>query len=341
MKKEAAKYFTNDVLHMGADAFNMEISSLKELAGFENYIYGGFINSGEYVLRFCHSSHRNIKQIQGEMDWLSFLKTNGAHVCGPILSNNRSFVEKIIAGDTCFYVSAFEKAQGTQINISENRTNHELFFQWGKATGQLHSLTKKYTPSPGIPPREDYMVMSSEVFTNYLPDDTIVQEKVAILFEEINSLPKTEDTYLLTHTDLHSGNFFYDGERLWIFDFDDCAYHYIIHDLAMPLYYCLWQFNGSPSELQVFGEAFFASYLKGYLTESEMPLEVLHKLPLFLKLRDCDLFAILHHEWGGKELTEKQKSLLSSIRQRIVEEQPVIQLSYEKLLAEVKKLKLE
>ncbi|MFA9560264.1 phosphotransferase enzyme family protein [Evansella sp. AB-rgal1] len=333
MKKEAIGSFSTDVLHSAARLYNISHTTLKELAGFENFIYGGMINEKEVVLRLCHSTHRNMKQIEAELDWLLFLKNNGAAVCGPVFSNNNSLVEEVIATDqSSFFVSVFEKAKGKQIILEENRDNTALFYNWGKSTGQLHKITKQYTPSPSIKKRDDYMEMSSTVFATYLPDDGDVKQEVTMLFDEITSLLKTEETYLLTHTDLHSGNFFYDNDRLWIFDFDDCSYHYIIHDLAMPLYYSTWQFNETEDEKTIFANKFMTTYVAGYLSEQNLPLEELKKLPLFMRLRDCDLYAILHFEWADKQLNEKQKKLLLDMKERILSRKPVVDLDYEEVL---------
>ena len=71
---------------------------------------------------------------------------------------------------------------------------------------------------------------------NELEDDQV--KKIAtVLMDEIKALPIERETFGLMHGDIHPGNFHYDGKELTIFDFDDAAYNYFIHDLAMVLYY--------------------------------------------------------------------------------------------------------
>lgn len=241
-------------------------------------------------------------------------------------------MEEIKTEGTSFFVSMFEKAQGQAVKIQENRNNLQLFFDWGKAVGELHRLTGKYKPSPYLPAlREDYMEMSSKLFADFMPEDPDVRNKTYELISLISALPKTNNVYGLTHTDLHSGNFFYDNTRLWIFDFDDCSYHYFIHDLAMPLYYSVWMFDGTTEERTAFSEQFFTAFLKGYLSENHLPVEEIEKIHLFLRLRDCDLYGILHHEWEPEDLTEQRKEVLQKIRERIVRESPVVNLPYDKI----------
>ncbi|SDY90653.1 Ser/Thr protein kinase RdoA involved in Cpx stress response, MazF antagonist [Evansella caseinilytica] len=337
MKKEVESIFTSAVLHQGAAQYSVELESLKELAGFENFIYSGEAHGKTIVLRYCHSSHRTMEQIDAEMDWLHYLKRNGAAVCGPLPSVNGRLAEEIAVDGSEFYLSAFEMAEGKHVDINTNKENTTFFYRWGKAIGELHRLTKDYQPSAGTARRDDYMEMSSEVFADFLPDDPTLKQEVNHLIEVITALPKHSANYFLTHTDLHSGNFYYNGKRLWLFDFDDCAYHYLVHDLAMPLYYSLWKFTGTSTEQQAFAETFFTSLLAGYLSEYELSLLEIENLPLFLRLRDCDLFAILQKEWHG-EMTEKQENMLSRMRHRIVQQQPVIDLPYETLYQAAKKM---
>ncbi|MBU9719932.1 MULTISPECIES: phosphotransferase enzyme family protein [Bacillaceae] len=329
MKKIAKKYFTKKVLYDGAQKFRMDTNSLEELAGFENFIYSGNIADVEYVIRFCHSSHRSVEQIKAELDWLTFLKKQGSTVCGPIPSANQILVEEITAGDTQFYVSVFEKAKGSMIKITENMKDMNLFYSWGKGIGELHRLTSTYTPLTNIIPREDYMEMSRTLLSKFSTEDCEVKKQAKLLFDEIVSLPKLKQTYMLTHTDLHSGNFFFDGKKLWMFDFDDCAYNYIVHDLAMPVYYTAWYLENSKISFPTFSVNFFTHFLKGYLAENHISKDDLNNLPLFLKFRDVVLYVVLQEEWEGSQLTSERKSMISSIRNRIIGNKPIVELPYD------------
>lgn len=335
MKKVAEKYFTKEILHQGASAFNIELNSLKELSGFENFIYSGEIEGTEVVIRYCHSSHRTIDQIKAELDWLVFLKKHGASVCAPLISKQEETVEIITSQNTKFFVSVFEKANGTHIKIEENIRNTELFYEWGKATGELHRLTMSYIPSNGIVPREDYMDSSLSI-ESLLDFDHEVKQEFKILSDKIISLPKTKNNYLLSHTDLHSGNFFYDKGQLWIFDFDDCAYNYLAHDLAMPIYYVLWNFKGSVEEFKSFGEFFFTQFLTGYFTENDLSYDDIKHIPLFMKFRDIVLYAVLNHEWDEDEIN-KRKDMMRSFKERIISNKTLIELPYEKIYKSARK----
>lgn len=331
MKKEAEKLFDDNILRNGAKLFGVELDTLKQLAGFENLIYGGRQGTREVILRYGHTSHRDSADVAAELDWLAYLKRRGATVCGPIPSLAGNLVETIPAGETEFVICAVEKAQGKPMKPLEEGGDG-FFYHWGRTTAQLHRLTREYSPSEGIQKRGDYLERS-RVFDQFLLDGrerAFFQEIV----QQVESLPRTSENYLLCHTDLHHGNFHYDGTNLWIFDFDDCAYHYRVHDLAMPLYYVTWRHPGSESEKLEFAARFFKSYLAGYLSEESITLQELQYVDLFLRLRDGELCGLLRHELGPN-LSQAQQKLLSGISDRLVSKKPVVTLDYADIFGQI------
>lgn len=331
VKQEALKVFTKEILDSGAHIYGVKLESLEKLAGFENLIYAGVTFRGEEViLRYSHSSHRVKDQIEAELHWLSYLSQRRAAVCEPLPSIHGNLVEEVPLDGGFFFISCFQKAHGRAMNAKDRCWDATFFYRWGQATGELHRLSKDYIVPEGLVPRKDYLSMGSDVFFRFLPENSKASEVMRKVIREVSSLPKTKDSYGLCHTDLHNGNFFYDQQRLWIFDFDDCAYHYLIHDLAISLYYVIWRYLGSAQELTAYATEFFRPYLAGYLKEHYLPLAEIERIPLFLRLRDCDLYGLLHHEWISN-LTEQRKTLLTQMGERIMKEEPIVLLPYAKL----------
>ena len=66
----------------------------------------------------------------------------------------------------------------------------------------------------------------------------------------------------IIHADLHLGNFFFDGLKLTIFDFDDSCYHWFLYDLTIPILTIMR--NYEKIELQptrnILIQTFFESY---------------------------------------------------------------------------------
>lgn len=326
-KEETKRLLTPEILAGAADVF--QVDTLEFVGGFENIIYQGIRPEGPAILRFSHDLHRTASQIHTELHWLEYLKNKGANVCGPYPSKHGNLVETVIVGDTPLHVSVFEKALGKRVNIREELGNTKLFQAWGRATGKLHRLTRDYRLPPGLPKRADITDLFEKNLTAYIPDN--LQATAADIVRRVRALPKNELCYGLIHSDIHSGNFFYDGEELHIFDFDDCCCHQLASDIAIPLYYSIWG-SGLDSQEQKdeFGRCFIRHFLSGYLKEYGLSHEQIAAIPLLFRFRDCELLAVLTAEWGGN-LSEKQAELIDTFKARLREGRLIVNIDWEKI----------
>ncbi|WP_096434991.1 hypothetical protein [Alteribacter populi] len=79
MEKAVEKLFSPYVQEEGAARF--QLTNLTRLGSFENYVFEGVKIDTPYILRYTHSNHRSIAEIESELDWIHFLKIQGANVC--------------------------------------------------------------------------------------------------------------------------------------------------------------------------------------------------------------------------------------------------------------------
>ncbi|MBM7094513.1 phosphotransferase [Bacillus sp. H-16] len=324
MEKYIDELFTESILSEGLAQFG--VISKKKLGDFENYVFEGSLGDQPVIVRFTHSSHRTAVEIESELHWLMYLKSNSADVCGPLPSLHNNMIEKIIADDrNTFFVCMFEKAKGNSVDIKKELHNPSLLTAWGKATGKLHHITKRYSKPPEIPKRSDLISSFSSQFDPYLPDDGLIKKRVNHVVQKTRSIPQTPETYGLIHSDIHSGNFFFDGREVFIFDFDDAGYHYLASDLAIPLYYSLLHISDKKTRDEEAGRFLFY-FLKGYEQLSTLPPGCLNDLEVLMMFRDCELYGVLNKKWDTTQLNEKQAGFLNGIKVRILEATPLVSL---------------
>jgi len=249
----------------------------------QNIIYKIKINSKYHILRFSHSSVRTNDDIQSEIHWINYLLDNHIPAARPRRSIDDSFTKIIEVGDSYFVASVFEYAEGDFV-YTNGRTywDPDFLTKWGSIVGRLHALSKKYVPDSGIKRRH---VWSSkeliEKAKKYVPRDRPkVIKRIEDICQQIDGLPKTNETYGLIHCDLNPTNFFYNDGEVTIFDFDDCCYNYFLHDIAgaIPLYSSKFR----KSSWRVDFESFFGFFLKGYFSENILDSSVFTSLHLFL-----------------------------------------------------------
>lgn len=333
MEREVEKLFSVDILNQAASLFETDKDTFKLLGDFENYVYEVTKGGSSYVFRFAHSSHRSREQVEAELDWILFLKRKGVEVAAPVLSAHGRLLECLPVPEGEFIVSLFEKAQGYSIRVDDDLQFHEsLFSRWGEMIGKMHDSTRTYTPSDGVSKRMDWQEEELGAALRIAQKEPFLLHKVEKLLKQIRTLPVNGNVYGLIHADVHSGNFFFDGKSMTIFDFDDCCYHWFINDLAIPLFYSsFYRHPKDEQERQKFARRFFSAFLNGYLRRFEMDEWWLEKLPLFLMLRDITFYSALRLKLSDKDLTPRVKEMIAEVKGRIEAERPVVDIDYRQI----------
>ena len=155
--------------------------------------------------------------------------------------------------------------------------------------GKIHTLSKIYEPV-AAPRRPDYFDKYNIEFINQLIPDKYSELKSAIAarLETFRTLPTDAQSYGLVHFDFSDGNYHIDMSNgsITVFDFDNCLYCWYMFDLAN-----LWLHNEGwtrqepdPGKRFKLMQLCFDLQLQGYKTETEVPDELLEKLPLFIDM---------------------------------------------------------
>ena len=338
MEKWIQELFTEDVLKDAASRFGCGTSHAKKLGDFENYVYEVHRGEVPYILRLTHSSHRSKEEVEAELQWINYLHKHGVNVSLVNDSEAGNLVEVLETGDTHFFVCLFDKAPGKPVMMDDPLFDDDLFYKWGKLTGHMHRVTKGYVQGEAGRDRWDQDdVLDYEKYLTSDKDRDIIskghQNK-----ETIRGFKETRDSFGLIHSDIHPGNFFYHDGDLHVFDFDDSTQFFFVSDVAIPLYYSVWwKFRNETLETRRgFGGKFLIAFLKGYLTECDIDDEWVKRIPHFLLLRDLTLYTVFHKKWDLENLSDGERSLLSQIRERLQEDEPIVDLDYEKILREVR-----
>ena len=245
-----------------------------------------------YVLRASALGDRNENDYLAETEFVHFLAENGAPVANVIPSVQGRLVECLEADGKLVYVSLFAYAKGMLLADNGYRYREgvpltEYFYNTGKALGVIHRLSKTYKP---VHPRPDYFDKYNMTYLDGLIPDEYSELKSAIAkrLDAFSALPKDKSCYGLVHFDFSDGNYHIDMDTgaITVFDFDNCLYCWYMFDLAN-----LWLHNegwtrqeSDPGKRFALMQQCFDLQLQGYKTETEVPDELLGKLPLFIDM---------------------------------------------------------
>ncbi len=319
MEVSVERCFSESILLNLAERFAVTVDK-KPLGDFENYVFSAMDAKGaKRVLRITHSSHRTKEQIEEEVSFLDHLAKNAVSVARPYVAKSGSFVEAIEVENGWFFGTVFAFVSGEHVKPGDAAWDEKLFFTWGKAIGRMHALAVDY-------PKATHRLhwLADEPWINKEIDDSL-KCHAAEIFSAVDALAYDRHSFGLVHSDVHQGNFFYDGNSVHIFDFDDLNYHFFIHDLAMVIYYAFLNRYALPVDEKTRLAQFHLKHLRrGYETEFKLDEKWYDTMPLFLRLRDVLLYCNFKKKLDGKDISPRLQALIESIRERIAKEEPII-----------------
>ena len=203
--------------------------------------------------------------------------------------------------------------------------------QLGRMIGRMHRLTKKYSPPSANFRRPDWDIGMDTAAEDYLPaGEERITSAWHSLLAQLHELPRNPDSYGLVHVDVHGGNFFVDQGRITLFDFGDCQYAWFAYDLAMAFFYAIPHRCQTPEQL-AFARRVFEELIAGYSQENQIDPFWLGTIPLFLKLREMDLYIVIHRSYDLENLENLDPwaaSFMQGRKARIENNLPYVDISF-------------
>ncbi len=328
MRKETEKIYNDSLKLEAARRFGIDPESLVALEGFENFVFACERDAQKHILRLTHSIHRPIEHIQGEMTWVNDMASHGISVA-PAEPSLAGYFTEIIPhepSNTYFSAAMFGYAPGVWLDEDPKAMtkfwNPTLFEEWGQVMAQIHNHAQYQAPRLSIqrPQWYQYDVLALEKF---IPADQVqVFEAARTHLEKLHALPRSPDTYGLTHADLTQWNFNVDQGKITVFDFDSSEYGWFIKDLAVSLYYAGASYEGE--DIDEFNQIFFMHLVKGYRRIRDLSNEWLKFIPDFLLLQRIILYSFCYQIWDVENLTDENLAYLEKARKIIISrEEPI------------------
>jgi amicoumacin kinase len=333
MEARIRQRFQPAILEQAIQPYGIEPSRLRLLDGFESFIYEFDRDGQAYILRIGHSLHRSADHVHGEVDWINYLALSGAPVARAIPSENGQMVEVILDDQGGqFLATAFVKAPGQPPRRA--MFSPALYETYGRLIGSLHSRTQSYQPANPAWKRPAWDDAEMEFVDQFLPASQVAVRQVhRELCAYLHSLPTGERVYGLIHQDAHTGNLFVDeAGRLTLFDFDDCLYSWFVNDIAIVLFYIVMSAEDVPG----FTHQFLTAFWRGYRQVSDLDPSWLKQIPYFMKLREMELYAVIHRDFDVDHLEDPWCSRYMHGRQEKIERLiPYINFDFEKFAREI------
>ncbi len=319
----AKKILPNSIIGVfGSEKFNLisaataavelwhgQINSLRQVSNSANYVFS-FIESREKrYLRLTPSCERTEKQIKAELDFVVYLQQSGKiNAMLPIASANKQFIEELNFAENSLFACVFEEAEGERFRYDSANDNKKHFTLRGRTLGKIHALSKTYVPSDNLRRftwDEDKLLLEAGAF---LPkSEKIIWRKFEELKEQLRNYPKSSETFGLIHGDFGETNYRYQNDKLNIFDFDDCCYHWFLYDIAVTIYPHGWRKEG---------RQLLDWLLEGYAENMQLNA-TLAEVTMFCEWRLIYMFLVYAKKWGFENLSEQQAAWFTRKRENI------------------------
>jgi amicoumacin kinase len=309
------------ILEEAMQRYGIEAERIRTLDAFESYIYEYERDDGNYILRISHSFRRCAELIAGEVDWINYLADNGVPAARAVTSLSGKLVEAVADGQgEYFLVTAFVRADGQK---AWDIWSPEIYQSYGRLLGSMHALAQNYQPADVTWKRPEWDDDSMEFVDHYLPEsEMLVKQKYRLLCDHLHALPKDPTTYGIIHQDAHPSNFVVDERgKITLFDFDEAAYSWYVNDIAIALFYSVM---GEPDPV-AFTKEFMTRFLSGYRQVYALEDRLLQEIPVFLKMREIELYAVMHRDFDVKNIDDAWcASFMQGRKERIERDEPFI-----------------
>lgn len=319
------------ILDKAESIYNGKIINKNPLGNSANMIFEFSTKDTPIILRISEYSGYKQKHIDFELKWLKYLSEQIIEVINPILSENGKLYEIVSIEGELYILCAFEKASGRLVNQNNlDEWNETLFYKLGSIMGNIHRCSKQYT----LDNKEKLCFEWNEDFVflieSSLLDDDMLKIWDKIIFE-LEKLPKTVDSYGIIHNDLHQLNFFIDGSKVKIFDFDDCICSWYSFDIVLTLFQFVSTISYKETQARnIFAEKFIYSFLKGYKTQNSIERFWIDKFDLFLKYRRICTYKFVKQISSNKSVNSYTE-YLAWLREEIIDDKPFLKIDYQKL----------
>ncbi len=332
MEQQIRDRYRDAVLQEAMRRYGIANDQIRPLHAFESFIYEFERDAHAYILRISHSLRRSEDLIQGEVDWINYLAEGGVSVAKAICSESGKLVEAIEDGQGGYFLTTtFVKAQGQP---PWELWTPALYEAYGKHLGAIHALTKEYQPAKPAWKRPEWDDDIMEFVERYLPaSETVARQKYQALRDHLRTLPKEPASYGLIHQDAHGSNFFVDeAGTITLFDFDECAYSWFANEIAIVLFYIVMDAEDWPA----FTQAFMTHFLRGYQQSYRLDPKWLPELPQFLKMREIELYAVMHRDFDVSNIDNWWCArFMQDRKQKIEQDIPTIEFDFASLAAQL------
>lgn len=326
-QRAIAAAVTSEIVRSAADLWGAENSAPRPIPAVQNFVFSIGRTGSPAVLRLTHESHRSLAEVESELCWMIDLKERGLPVAGAFRSVRNTLTEPIGSAHGRFVAVCFKCLPGVEANPAQPEFwSTRMREQLGSIMAQMHQAAAAAGWKPETLSRGTWRDESvARNFHSYVPaSEKSVHRAFDRVRAELDSLPRSRESFGLIHADLNHANFLITPGGLNIFDFDDSCYSWFAYDLIVPIFH---QPTADQTAMDAKARATLDLLLQGYERVRPFDRAWLEWLPLFLKWRDLLTYGFFYEQLEIGKLPAQLRKTFFGMRARIEADRPIADLS--------------
>jgi Ser/Thr protein kinase RdoA (MazF antagonist) len=263
-----------------------------------------------YVLRLHRPGYNSLEELESERIWVRALRETGVPVPKSLATCEGGHFTLIdMPGEAePRYAGMTNWLEGEPLgNFLETCTDEaarqRMFFRYGEIAAAFHNQASKWQAPAGFSRRSldrENLLGEAPFWGRFWEHPDLDASERALLLRErerlrasLGAYGEDSGTFSLIHADLTLDNLLFDGERLAVIDFDDCAYGWHQYDLTALLIDCVH--HPDFGELQ-------EAVLEGYRRHRGLAQRDVDLLSDFLLVRGMAVIGWFYQRPGQTEL---------------------------------------
>ncbi len=212
--------------------------------------------SAPHVLRLHRPGYNSLEELESERVWVQALKETGVPVPNSLETRRGGhFTQVDIPGKAeKRYAGMTTWLEGEPlVDFLQTRTDEaerrRMFSRFGEIAAAFHKQSSVWRAPPGFTRRRlglESLLGEDPFWGRFWDHPDLGASEQALLLqtreklrESLGAYDQNPDTFSLIHADLTLDNILFDGDRLAVIDFDDCAYGWHLFDLTALLIECV------------------------------------------------------------------------------------------------------
>ena len=187
------------------------------------------------ILRFSPVEEKPRESILAELELIRHLRARGYNAIEPIPSKKGEMLVRASTPWGDYHACVFARVPGA--SLEDTALDDGIMLSYGASLGDLHSLSRGFTPKSRRWGHEDVLDWAEKVLKGLRAGAPAALREVDILRAAFSRLPRTPGNYGLVHFDFELDNVFWDPESrtCHAIDFDDAMYHWFAADIERAL----------------------------------------------------------------------------------------------------------